>query len=33
MDFGEVAALGDEIVLLGRIAAKVGFRIKDSNLD
>ena len=31
MDFTEVAALGDEIVLLGRIAAKVGFRIKDSN--
>jgi len=30
MDFTEVAALGDEIVLLGRIAAKVGFRIKDS---
>jgi DNA-binding MarR family transcriptional regulator len=31
MNFAEVAALGDEIVLLGRIAAKVGFRIKDSN--
>ena len=31
MDFKEVAVLGDEIVLLGRIAAKVGFRIKDSN--
>ena len=31
MDFAEVAALGDEIVLLGRIAAKVGFRIKDSS--
>ena len=31
MDFGEVAALGDEIVLLGRIAARVGFSIKDSN--
>jgi DNA-binding MarR family transcriptional regulator len=31
MDFAEVAVLGDEIVLLGRIAAKVGFRIKDSN--
>ena len=31
MDFAEVAALGDEIVLLGRIAARVGFRIKDSN--
>ena len=30
MDFTEVAVLGDEIVLLGRIAAKVGFRIKDS---
>ena len=31
MDFTKVAVLGDEIVLLGRIAAKVGFRIKDSN--
>ena len=31
MNFAEVAVLGDEIVLLGRIAAKVGFRIKDSN--
>src|SRR5512136_1382324 len=31
MDFAEVAVLGDEIVLLGRIAARVGFRIKDSN--
>ncbi len=31
MDLPEVAALGDEIVLLGRIAARVGFRIKDSN--
>ena len=31
MDFAEVTTLGDEIVLLGRIAAKVGFRIKDSN--
>ena len=31
MHFAEVAVLGDEIVLLGRIAAKVGFRIKDSN--
>ena len=31
MDFAEVAVLGSEIVLLGRIAAKVGFRIKDSN--
>jgi DNA-binding MarR family transcriptional regulator len=31
MDFKEVAVLGDEIVLLGRIAARVGFRIKDSN--
>lgn len=30
MNFAEVAVLGDEIVLLGRIAAKVGFRIKDS---
>ncbi len=31
MKFGEVAALADEIVLLGRIAARLGFRIKDSN--
>ena len=31
MNFSEVAVLGDEIVLFGRIAAKVGFRIKDSN--
>src|SRR4030042_977858 len=31
MDFAEVAALGDEIVLLGRIAARLGFSIKDSN--
>jgi DNA-binding MarR family transcriptional regulator len=31
MDFSEIAALGDEIVLLGRIAAKVGFHIKESN--
>ncbi len=31
MNFAEVAVLGDEMVLLGRIAAKVGFRIKDSN--
>ena len=30
MDFAEVAALGDEIVLLGRIAARLGFSIKDS---
>jgi DNA-binding MarR family transcriptional regulator len=28
MDFAEVAALADEIVLLGRIAARLGFRIK-----
>ena len=31
MDFSEVAVLGDEIVLLGRMAARVGFRIRDSN--
>ena len=31
MDFAEVAALADEIVLLGRIAAKLGFNIKSSN--
>lgn len=31
MDFTEIAALSDEIVLLGRIAARLGFRIKDSN--
>ncbi len=31
MDFSGIAALGDEIVLLGRIAARVGFHIKDSN--
>lgn len=31
MKFVEVATLGDEIVLLGRMAARYGFRIKDSN--
>ena len=31
MDFAEVAALGEEIVLLGRIAARLGFSKKDSN--
>ncbi len=31
MNFAQVAALADEIVLLGRIAAKLGFNIKDSN--
>jgi DNA-binding MarR family transcriptional regulator len=31
MNFAELAVLGDEIVLLGRIAAKVGFKIKESN--
>ncbi len=31
MDLAEVAALADEIVLLGRIAARLGFRIKDGN--
>ncbi len=32
MDLSEVAALAQEIVLLGRIAAKLGFGIKDGNL-
>ncbi len=31
MDFAKVAALSEDIVLLGRIAARLGFRIKDSN--
>ncbi len=31
MDFAEVAALADEIVLLGRIAARLGFSIKDTH--
>ncbi len=31
MDYAEVAALSDEIVLLGRIAARFGFSIKESN--
>ncbi len=31
MDLAEVAALADEIVLLGRIAARLGFHIKSDN--
>jgi len=31
MDFAKVAALSEEIVLLGRIAARLGFSIKDGN--
>ncbi len=31
MDFAEVAVLAEEIVLLGRIAARLGFKIKSSN--
>ncbi len=31
MDLAEVAALSEEIVLLGRIAARLGFNIKSSN--